>query len=118
MYSKEIEKALAVKEVLQHTADNVLYKIQATNETAPYITYQLIDSFAGFLCEGGRKSTNYVVQVDINRKDTNFTDTKKAIIKQGLLNGWKKNDGEFETYDDVSQLFFSCLRFTFNLKEE
>lgn len=118
MYAKEVERVLAVESVLNLTADKMLYKTKAVSETAPYITYQLIDSYAGFKAEGNRKSTVYIVQIDINRSDTNFTNTKKEIIKQAKLNNWKREDGEFESWDDNSNIFFCCLRFSFVLFEE
>lgn len=118
MWAKEVERVLATPNVLQFTSDNILYKTKAINERTPYITYQLIDSYAGLKAEGERKSTVYVVQVDVNKNDTNFTDIKKEIIKQAKLNNWKREDGEFEAYDDNSEVFFLCLRFSFAIFEE
>lgn len=118
MYANEVERVLSVKSVLDYTSDKMLYKTKAINETAPYITYQLIDSYAGFKSEGSRKSTVYIVQIDINKNDTDFTNTKKEIIKQAKLNNWKREDGEFESYDYNSNIFFCCLRFSFVIFEE
>lgn len=117
MYAKEIERVLGVPSILNLTADKILYKIKASNERTPYITYLQYNDSAGFEAEGERKSTKYYVQIDINSKTTDFTKFKKNIYDQAKLNGWRR-EGAYEDYDSAAELFFCSLRFSFDLEEE
>lgn len=118
MYAKEVKRVLEVPSILDLTADKKLYKIKASKEKAPYITYLQYNDSAGFEAEGERKSTKYFVQIDINSRTTDFTKFKKEIYKQAKLNGWTREGGTYEDYDSQVDLFFCSLRFSFNLKEE
>lgn len=118
MYTEEVEKVLNVPSILGLTSDKIIYKIKASNETAPYIVYKSYDDRTEFEAEGEIKSTRYYVQVDINSKTINFNKFKKEIYKQAKLNNWTREGGVFEDYDFETKLFFCCLRFSFVLEEE
>lgn len=118
MYAKEVERVISVPGILELTADKMIYKIISKNEVAPYITYNCYDDRVAFGAEGERKSTRYFIQIDINSKNTNFKNFKKEIYKQAKINNWTREGGTFESYDDKTKLFFSCLRFSFVLEED
>ena len=117
MYTEEVERVLNTSEILNFTADKIIYKIRAKNEQAPYIVYCSYDEREAFRAEGERKATRYYIQIDINSKTINFKNIKKEIYKQAKLNNWVIEGGSFEDYDSSTELFFCCLRFSFTLEE-
>ncbi|MGL5328226.1 MAG: hypothetical protein ACRDD7_03085 [Peptostreptococcaceae bacterium] len=114
MYTKEVERVLNAPSIIRLTGNKLIFKIQAKNEITQYVVYKLIDERPAYSAEGEEKFTRYTIQVDVNG---DFYELKKEILKQAKLNGWKKSS-IFEGYDSEKELFFCCIRFNFDIKEE
>lgn len=113
-YRKYIKEVLSNPKLTDLLPDKKVYRITASKtHKVPYVTYQFYDKGTSFCAEGKAVKTRRYIQIDIN-SNTDFSNIEDVIDEIAKKEGWITG-AEFEGKDPETDLFFKCMRYSFDI---